>query len=144
MRFRLGHKLLNAPFSVHPVSYKRGRTERWDSFARSSRPLPPVPRHERTDIHLWVAKNAPCAVQELQDLRYTLYHRCSRAEFKVSQKQDKDIFVLSGRQSPLQIVSNKARRYLLWRLRILAREEGWVRRTRRRIRFVALGLNSGR
>ena len=47
------------------------------------------PRPERTDISLWVAKNAPCTMQELQDLRYTLYHRCSRAEFKVSQKQEK-------------------------------------------------------
>ena len=96
------------------------------------------PRSEGTDIHLWLSKNAPRTVQELQDLRYTLYHRCSRAEFKVSQKQDKDTFVLSGRQSSLHIVSNKARRYLLWRLRILAREEGWVGR-RRRIQFVAIG-----
>ena len=94
-------------------------------------------RPERTDIHRWLSKNAPCNVQELQNLRYTLYHRCSRVEFKVSQKQDKDVFLLSGRQSSLLIVSNKARRYLLWRLRILAREQGWV--GRRRIQLIAIG-----
>ena len=97
------------------------------------------PRSDGTDIHLWVSKNAPRIPQELQDLRYTLYHRCSRAEFKVSDKQDKNMFVLSGRQSSLQIVSNKARRYVLWRLRILARQEGWVGRSRRRIPFFAIG-----
>ena len=101
--------------------------------------LPQKPRCEKTDIPLWLSKNAPRMMQELRDLRYTLYHRCSRAEFKVSQKQDKNIFLLSGRQSSLQIVSNKARRYLLWRLRILAREEGWVGGSRRRIPFIAIG-----
>ena len=104
-----------------------------------SKILAQKPRPEGTDIHLWLSKNAPRMMQELQDLRYTLYHRCSRAEFKVSDKQDKDTFVLSGRQSSLQIVSNKARRYLLWRLRILAREEEWVGRSRRRIPFIAIG-----
>ena len=97
-----------------------------------SKSLVQMPRSDGTDIHLWVAKNAPRIWQELQDLRYTLYHRCSRAKFKVSDKQDKDTFVLSGRESSLQIVSNKARRYVLWRLRILAREQEWVGRNRTR------------
>ena len=95
------------------------------------------PRSARTDIHLWMSKNAPRNVEELKAVRYTLYHRCSRAEFKVSQKQDKDVFSLSGRQSSLLIVSNKARRYLLWRLRILAREQEWV--GSRRIQLIAIG-----
>jgi hypothetical protein len=105
------------------------------TLAQTPRFLAQMPRHERTDISLWLAKNAPFNVQELQDVRYTLYHRCSRAEFKVSQKQDKNIFVLSGLDSSLKIVSNKARRYLLWRLRILAREQEWVGRSRIRIPF---------
>ena len=88
------------------------------------------PRPERTDIHLWLSKNSPRNVLELLDIRYTLYHRCSRSEFKVSEKQDDDNFVLSGRNTSVQIVSNKARRYLLRRLRILAREQEWVGRKR--------------
>ena len=77
-----------------------------------------------TDILLWLAGNAPVNFQELVDLRYTLYHRCSRAGFTVK-KWDKDNFKLTGRSSSLHIVSNKARRFLLWQLRILAGERGW-------------------
>ena len=36
--------------------------------------------------------------QELVDLRYTLYHRCSRAGFTVK-RWDKDDFKLTGRSS---------------------------------------------
>ncbi len=86
-------------------------------------------RSQETDILLWLSKNGPRHVEELKDVRYTLYHRCSRADFKVS-KRDDETFVLSGRQSSVFIVSHKARRYLLWKLRILAREEGWVGRNR--------------
>jgi hypothetical protein len=87
-------------------------------------------RSEKTDIPRWLSNNAPRNVEELQAVRYTLYHRCSRAEFKVSKKKDDETFMLSGRASSVFIVSNKARRYLLWKLRILAREEGWVGRKR--------------
>ena len=90
----------------------------------------------KTDIPLWLSNNAPRNVEELKAVRYTLYHRCSSAEFKVSEKQDNDNFVLSGRQGSVLIVSNKARRYLLWKLRILARQAGWV--GRRRIELFAL------
>jgi len=93
-------------------------------------------RSKKTDIPLWLSNNAPRNVEELRAVRYTLYHRCSRAEFKVSDKQDNETFVLSGRQSSLLIISNKARRYLLWKLRTLAREQGWV--GRRRIELFAL------
>ena len=87
-------------------------------------------RSKETDIPLWLSNNAPRNVEELRAVRYTLYHRCSRFEFKVSEKQDNDNFVLSGRQGSVLIVSNKARRYLLWKLRILARQAGWVGRRR--------------
>jgi len=93
---------------------------------KTKRLVPKQPRSPKTDIPLWLSNNAPRNVAELKAVRYTLYHRCSRAEFKVSNKHDDDDFVLSGRQSSVHIVSNKARRYLLWKLRILAREQGWV------------------
>src|SRR5438105_208200 len=73
-------------------------------------------RSQKTDIPLWLSKNSPRNVEELKAIRYTLYHRCSRAEFKVSDKQDDDQFVLTGRNTYVLIVSNKARRYLLWKL----------------------------
>ena len=84
-------------------------------------------RLQQTNLHLWLSNNVPRDVEELKAVRYTLYHRCSRADFRVTEKQDDDDFKLSGRQSSVHIVSNKARRYLLWKLRILAREQGWVR-----------------
>lgn len=102
----------------------------------NTRKAAPHPRPENTDLQLWLTKNAPRNVEELNSVRYALYHRCSRAEFTVSEKHDDD-FLLSGRQTSVQIVSNKARRYLLWKLRILAREEGWV--GRKRIPLVAVG-----
>jgi hypothetical protein len=92
---------------------------------------------KKTDIPLWLSNNAPRNVEELKAIRYTLYHRCSRAEFTVSEKQDGETFVLSGRQGSVLIVSNKARRYLLWKLRILAREAGWVGRKRTSILALA-------
>jgi hypothetical protein len=64
----------------------------------NSKTLVQKPRSERTDIRLWLSKNAPRNMEELKALRYTLYHRCSRADFKVSDKQD-ETFVLSGRNS---------------------------------------------
>ena len=96
---------------------------------------PPVPKPKsrtlaqnshrpETDILLWLGGNAPVNFQNLADLRYCLYHRCSRADFTVK-RWDKDDFKLTGRSSSLHIVSNKARRFLLWQLRILAGERGW-------------------
>jgi hypothetical protein len=77
-----------------------------------------------TDIVLWLTGNALVNVQELADLRYCLYHRCSRSGFTVK-RQDTDDFTLKGRHSSLHIVNNEARRYLLWKLRVLARKRGW-------------------
>jgi hypothetical protein len=93
-----------------------------------------------TDIVLWLGSNAPLIFQEMVDLRYCLYHRCSRAGYSVT-KTDKDDFKLKGRHSSLHIVSNKARRYLLWKLRVLARELGWrgaLPRTRAALTSLAL------
>jgi len=77
------------------------------------------------DIHLWRRSNAPRDWQELKDLRYCLYHRCSRAGFKIKRSKGDD-FTLMGRASLVIIVSNNARRYLLWQLRLLAWQRGWV------------------
>jgi hypothetical protein len=79
------------------------------------------------DIKLWLRSNAPRNWQELMDLRYCLYHRCSRADFRVKRSID-DEFTLTGRASSVIIVSNNARRFLLWQLRILAWEREWVGR----------------
>jgi hypothetical protein len=97
-------------------------------------PSPPksefLGRLQQTNLHLWLSNNGPRDAEELKALRYTLYHRCSRADFKVTEKNDDDDFKLSGRQSFVHVVSNKARRYLLWRLRLQATERGWVGRRR--------------
>ena len=112
-----------------PATVKPALQPTNDSIAKQT-------RSKKTDIPLWLSNNAPRNVEELKAVRYTLYHRCTRTEFKVSEKQDNDNFVLSGRQGSVLIVSNKARRYLLWKLRILARQAGWV--GRRRIELFAL------
>src|SRR5215208_3224161 len=54
--------------------------------------------------------------RRLADIRYSLYHHCSRAGFTVTGVTE-DEFELVGRQSTLRIISDSARRYLLWRLR---------------------------
>lgn len=88
------------------------------------------PRPPNADLHFWLSNNGPRDVDELKAVRYALYYRCNRADYKVSEKKYKDGFLLSGRQTSVRIVSNKARRYLLWQLRVLAREQGWVRQRR--------------
>src|SRR3954451_3327984 len=70
------------------------------------------------DILAWVGVNAPWNLQELKALRYCLYHRCTRDDFDVSEKIDCDDFWITGRASKLHVVSNQARRYVLWRLRL--------------------------
>jgi hypothetical protein len=77
-----------------------------------------------TDIVHWLSCNAPTNFQELVDLRYCLYHRCSRSGFTVK-RWDIDDFNLTGRHGSLHIINNNARRFLLWQLRLLARERGW-------------------
>src|SRR3954451_12539762 len=80
------------------------------------------------NIPFWLGNNSPRTWDELKRLRYCLYHRCSHGEFTVKRSSHKDFFTLVGRKGSLLLITNKARRFLLWRLRLLAREEGWVSR----------------
>ncbi|TFW53491.1 hypothetical protein CT676_41550 [Bradyrhizobium sp. MOS001] len=76
------------------------------------------------DIILWLSENAPMNFDELIDIRYSLYHRCSRAAYRVKRMNDEELKIV-GRQGSLHIVSNQARRFLLTKLRELAKENGW-------------------
>ena len=83
-------------------------------------PTPPkFPPHK--DIELWLKHNAPLTFQQLADIRYSLYHQCSRADFTVA-KAIGDEFDLIGRHSKLRVISDRARHYLLWKLRRLGRK----------------------
>jgi hypothetical protein len=94
--------------------------------------------HSRTkNIPLWLSNNSPRSWEELKSLRYCLYHRCSRGEFTIKRSRDKNLFTVVGREGSLLIVTNRARRYLLSKLRILAREAGWV--GKKRIELFPLG-----
>jgi hypothetical protein len=76
------------------------------------------------DIDLWLKHNAPLTFQQLADIRYALYHRCTRSDFSVS-KVIGDQFDLIGRHNKLRIRNDAARHYLLWRLRLLGRQRKW-------------------
>lgn len=78
------------------------------------------------NIDLWLKHNAPVSFEQLADIRYALYHRCSRAEFKIAVSGG-DQFSLTGRYSTLEVVNDDARHYLLWKLRLLGRKNNWVR-----------------
>ena len=84
---------------------------------------PKFPQDE--DIELWLQHNAPLSFQQLADLRYALYHHCTRNDFLVAHVSD-ETFCLKGRHSTLNIVSDNARKYLLWRLRQLGRKKSWI------------------
>ena len=53
------------------------------------------------DIELWLKHNAPLTFQQLADIRYSLYHRCSRADLRLRNVGD-DEFDLTGRHSTLR------------------------------------------
>lgn len=55
-----------------------------------------------TDVCLWLTGNAPASAEELIDLRYCLYHRCSRANFIVSSRCE-DEFQLAGLSSTVTV-----------------------------------------
>lgn len=78
------------------------------------------------DIDLWLKHNAPLTFQHLADIRYVLYHCCSRSEFSVF-KASEDQFDLIGRYSMLRVINDGARHYLLWKLRLLGRKKKWNR-----------------
>src|SRR6516164_9838955 len=77
------------------------------------------------DIDLWLDLNAPRTFDQLADLRYCLYHKCSRGAFKVERSLD-DEFTLFGRCTLVRIISNKARRFLFWRLRQTGWKNNWI------------------
>jgi|UPI000485728D hypothetical protein len=77
------------------------------------------------DIELWLKHNAPVSFPQLADIRYALYHHCTRNEFLVAHVSE-ETFSLTGRHSTLDIVSGNARKYLLWRLRQLGRKKSWI------------------
>lgn len=76
------------------------------------------------DITLWLSTNAPTTFDELIDIRYSLYHRCSRAGYRVKRLNDEELSI-AGRLSLVHIMSNQARRFLLRKLRDLAKENRW-------------------
>jgi hypothetical protein len=78
------------------------------------------------DIELWLKHNAPLTFQQLADIRYSLYHQCSRADFTVAKAVGDEQFDLIGRHSKLRVISDRARHYLLWRLRRLGRKRKWI------------------
>ncbi|MCP1774733.1 hypothetical protein J2R91_001245 [Bradyrhizobium japonicum] len=77
------------------------------------------------DINLWLKHNAPRSFEQLADIRYVLYHRCTRNSFAVGQVSG-DQFSLIGPYSTLFVISETARRYLLWKLRLLGRKQQWI------------------
>jgi hypothetical protein len=77
------------------------------------------------NIDLWLKYNAPLSFEQLADIRYALYHHCSREDFTISMSGD-DQFSLTGRYNALQVVNDDARHYLLWKLRLLGRKNKWI------------------
>jgi hypothetical protein len=77
------------------------------------------------DIDLWLDLNAPRTFDQLADLRYCLYHKCSRGAFRVETGLDDD-FTLFGRCTLVRIISNKARHFLLWPLRQIGWKNNWI------------------
>jgi len=114
----------NANIAITPnILPSDGRTL-WHPFRKAiKREGPPFPPDK--DIDLWLKSNAPLSFESLADIRYALYHHCSRADFTVANIND-DQFDLTGRHSTLHVVSDNARGYLLWRLRRLGRKNNWI------------------
>jgi hypothetical protein len=105
------------PLDDKPIWFRAGPKITWSKPTK----FPPD-----EDIELWLKHNAPLTFQQLADIRYTLYHRCSRADFTVAKTFDDDQFDLIGRHSKLRLISNRARHYLLWKLRRLGRRRKWI------------------
>ena len=104
------------PLDDKPICFPAGPKITWSKPTK----FPPD-----KDIELWLKHNAPLTFQQLADIRYTLYHRCSRADFTVA-KAIGDQFELIGRHSKLRVISDRARHYLLWKLRRLGRKRKWI------------------
>lgn len=91
-----------------------------------------VNKEQQMNICTWLSKNGPRDAGELDNLRYVINRRCSHADFVVTEQQDNESFVLSGRQGSVHIASNAGCGFLLWRLDCLADE--WMERDRDRLR----------
>ena len=104
-------RTIAAPFT--PLSTKR-RYMKTEQF-------PP----DKEEIDLWLAHNAPLTSKQLEDARFALYYKRTRQPFVVSKKTESS-FTFTGPDGPLRILNNRARRYLLRGLRILARRKGFV------------------
>ena len=70
-----------------------------------------------TDIKAWLSDNAPRDYAELMDLRKALYTRRTHGSFVIKHGRStlagEERFLVTGRTSPLLIVSNKSRHFLL-------------------------------
>ena len=108
--------IFDDPLDDKPIWFRAGPKITWSKPTK----FPPD-----KDIELWLKHNAPLTFQQLADIRYCLYHQCSRADFTVA-KACTDQFDLIGRHSKLRVISNRARHYLLWKLRRLGRKRKWI------------------
>ena len=79
---------------------------------------------DKEEIDRWLTHNAPLTSKQLEDARFALYYKRTRQPFVVSKKTQKS-FTLTGPDGSLRILNDRARRYLLRGLRILARKRGW-------------------
>jgi hypothetical protein len=70
-----------------------------------------------TDIKAWLSENGPQNYDELTQLRKALYSRRTHGGYVVKQYSEtlsgEERFTVTGRTSPLLIVSNKSRHFLL-------------------------------
>jgi hypothetical protein len=70
-----------------------------------------------TDIKQWLSDNGPRDYAELTDLRNALYSRRTHGIFVIKHGSPtlagEERFLVTGRTSPLLIVSNKSRHFLL-------------------------------
>ena len=102
----------------------------WDGSIRTYEPDKPKtkrPKQNRqndrfaggpsTDINQWLADNGPRDAAELSDLRQALYSRQTQGNFIIKHGRPtlagEERFLVIGRTSPLLIVSNKSRHFLL-------------------------------
>lgn len=105
-----------SPSGTAPPMHPLGAYIKWMTAA-----LFPV----ELSVDLWLLYNMPVRKQQLTDLRYALYYRCSRAEFKVSRMQSEQ-FQITGPHSTLLVPNNASRREVLRKLRMLVRDRSII------------------
>jgi hypothetical protein len=104
-----------------------------DEDPKRDRPSTPAPRKNQTastDIMEWLRENDPEDVYDLRDLRRALYSLSNHGIYRVVMhgltRDGEQKFTVRGRASPLLIVSDKSRHYLLRVLCRLRRRRGWL------------------